>query len=281
MSEVCGVRLDDGREVVVKARAGDVRRTRACLEVQRRVAAAGLPCAAPLTDASERDGRIIHAEQWRPGGSVRRDDGPEHAAQAAQVLAAVMQVTLAAGVPPRTLMPNPVWVRWEDVGSDAWPRFDLVDVQQVRTGIRLPQWLEAIQGRIQTRLRRTSLPLVIGHADWEAQNLRWRGHQIHTIYDWDSLAAIPEAAVVGAAAGAFASTDPPTLAPLTSSETFLDAYEVAARRRFTSDEVEVAWAASMYPAAHNARGEILFGQPPVAGDALRTQADERLRRARA
>jgi len=107
------------------------------------------------------------------------------------------------------------------------------------------------------------------------------GHQIQTIYDWDSLAAIPEAAVVGAAAGAFASTDLPTLAPLTSSETFLDAYEAAARRRFTSDEVEVAWAASMYPVAHNARGEILFGQPPVAGEALRAQADERLRRARA
>src|SRR3954453_18197758 len=142
MSEVCGVRLDDGRAVVVKARAGDVRRTRACLEVQRRVEAAGLPCAAPLTDASERDGRIIHAEQWRPGGSVRRDDGPEHAAQAAQVLAAVMKVTLSAGVPPRTLMPNPVWVRWEDAGSGAWPRFDLVDVQQVRTGIRLPQCLK-------------------------------------------------------------------------------------------------------------------------------------------
>src|SRR4051794_33580234 len=29
----------------------------------------------------------------------------------------------------------------------------------------------------------------------------------------------------------------PTLAPLTSSETFLDAYEAAARRRFTSEEV--------------------------------------------
>ena len=68
------------------------------------------------------------------------------------------------------------------------------------------------------------------------------------------------------------------MAPLASSETFLAAYEDAAGRRFTSDEGEVAWAASMYPAAHNARGEVLFGNPRVAGDALRAQAEERLLR---
>jgi hypothetical protein len=100
----------------------------------------------------------------------------------------------------------------------------------------------------------------------------------HTIHDWDSLAALPEAAVAGAAARAFASTDVPTLAPLSSSEAFLTAYQDATRRWFTADEVEVAWTASLYPAAHNARGEILFGNLPVAGDALRAQAEERLRR---
>lgn len=55
-------------------------------------------------------------------------------------------------------------------------------------------------------------------------------------------------------------------------------FEHAAGRRFTSEEVEVAWAASMYPAAHNARGEVLFESPRVAAVALRAQAEERLRR---
>lgn len=278
LSDAFGVRLADGREVLVKARPTDGSRAHACVEVQKRAAAAGLPCAAPLTDATERDGRTIHAEEWRPGGSVRQDDGLEHAAQAAQVLAAVMRVTLTVNLSLRSFLPNPVWVRWEHSGSGAWPRFDPVDAQQACTGIELPQWLEEIQRRIQARLRRASLPLVVGHVDWEAQNLRWEGHTIHTVHDWDSLAALPEAAVVGAAAGAFASTDIPTLAPMASSEAFLSAYEEAAGRRFTSDEVEVAWAASMYPAAHNARGEVLFENPRVAGDALRGQAEERLRR---
>jgi hypothetical protein len=279
MSEVIGVSLDDGREVVVKRRPSGGGRAATCVEVQKQVAAAGLPCAAPLTEGIERDGHTIHAEQWRPGGSLRQDDGPDHAAQAAQVLAAVMRVTAAVGLPPRLLTPNPVWVQWEHTNSGPWPQHEAVDAQQASTGTVLPQWLEQTQRRIHTRLRRTTLPRVIGHADWEAQNLRWEGSTIHTIHDWDSLAALPEAAVVGAAAGAFASTDTPTLAPLASSEIFITAYQDWAGRRFTPEEVEVAWAASIYPAAHNARGEVLFGSPLVAALALTVQAEERLRRA--
>jgi hypothetical protein len=189
-----------------------------------------------------------------------------------------MRLTIPMSERPRLLLPNPVWVHWGHSGG-AWPRFDLADEQQARTGICLPSWLEQLQERLRARLTRTSLPPVIGHADWEAQNLRWDGHKIHTVHDWDSLAALPEAAVVGAAAGAFASTDIPTLAPLDSSDHFLAVYQEAADRQFTPEEVEVAWAASMYTAAHNARGEILFEATPTAGQALHTQAEERLRRA--
>jgi hypothetical protein len=48
---------------------------------------------------------------------------------------------------------------------------------------------------------------------------------------------------------------------------------------FTAVEQETAWAASLWPTAHNARWETLHGDPPVSGDALRAQAAERLRRA--
>ncbi len=88
MSEVFGVRLDDGREVVVKSRLSGGGRANVCVEVQKRAAEAGVPCAAPLTGGIEFDSHTIHAEEWRPGGSMRQEDGPEHAAQAAQFLAA-------------------------------------------------------------------------------------------------------------------------------------------------------------------------------------------------
>jgi hypothetical protein len=46
-------------------------------------------------------------------------------------------------------------------------------------------------------------------------------------------------------------------------------------------EQEVAWAASLWTAAYNAREEALHGQAAVSGDGLRAQAAERLRRANA
>jgi hypothetical protein len=124
-------------------------------------------------------------------------------------------------------------------------------------------------------------PCVLGYADFKAQNLRWRGQQVWAVHDWDSLAWQPEAALAGAASGAFASAGPPTLAPVESSEAFLAAYQDIRGRLFTAAEQETAWAASLWPAAHNARWEALHADPPVSGDALRAQAAERLRRANA
>jgi hypothetical protein len=87
---------------------------------------------------------------------------------------------------------------------------------------------------------------------------------------------MPEAAVVGAASGAFASNETPTLAPLESSATFLDAYQRRRGRSFTSEELQVAWAASLWPAIHNARAEYRFDLPPVAGGPLEHQSLARL-----
>jgi hypothetical protein len=122
---------------------------------------------------------------------------------------------------------------------------------------------------------------VLGHADFEAQNLRWQGGQVWAVHDWDSLAWQPEAALVGAASGSFASSGPPTLAPIEGSEAFLVAYQDSRGRLFTAVELEVAWAASVWMAAYNAREMALCGGNPAGGDALRVQAAERLRRANA
>jgi len=46
-------------------------------------------------------------------------------------------------------------------------------------------------------------------------------------------------------------------------------------------EQEIAWAASLWMAAYNAREQALHRDTPVCGDALRAQAAERLRRANA
>jgi hypothetical protein len=101
------------------------------------------------------------------------------------------------------------------------------------------------------------------------------------VHDWDSLAWQPEAALAGAASGAFASAGPPTLAPIESSEAFLVAYQDIRGRLFTAVEQEIAWAASLWMATYNAREEALRDDTPVCRDALHAQAAERLRRANA
>jgi hypothetical protein len=122
------------------------------------------------------------------------------------------------------------------------------------------------------------LPRVLGHGDWETQNLRWHGAAPYAVHDWDSLAWLPEAVIAGAASGAFASAEQRTLTPIAASEAFLDAYQ-AARRPFDDEEIEVAWAASLWLALHNARGEALTGRPPIATTAVLDQAAVRLERA--
>lgn len=79
----------------------------------------------------------------------------------------------------------------------------------------------------------------------------------------------------------FATASPPTSAPIESSAAFLAAYQELRGRRFTVGEREIAWAASLWPAVHNARWEALHGDRPVACDAVRAQAAEHLRRANA
>jgi hypothetical protein len=136
--------------------------------------------------------------------------------------------------------------------------------------------VEQTARRVRARLRDVRLPCVLGHGDWESQNLRWQGERIHAVHDWDSLAWLPEAALVGAACGAFASIEQPTLAPIDSSVAFLDTYESARSRRFTAEEREVAWAASLWLPAHNALAEARYEMPPLATEALSVQAAQRL-----
>jgi hypothetical protein len=40
-------------------------------------------------------------------------------------------------------------------------------------------------------LLKAALRPVVGHADWEAQNMRWAGTEPYVVYDWDSLDGFP------------------------------------------------------------------------------------------
>ena len=76
---------------------------------------------------------------------------------------------------------------------------------------------------------------MIGHGDWHPENLCWQGPQLITVHDWDSVICQPEPAIAGLAAATFLGIDSPgPLASVEDSAAFLDAYQHARGRRWTS-----------------------------------------------
>jgi Ser/Thr protein kinase RdoA (MazF antagonist) len=219
----------------------------------------------------------VHAEEYWAGGDIAQGDNPEVAVRFAVLLAELAAMTDQIDTPP--LLPNPLWLQWDHDGSGIWPSYPSRPGR--KAGAETPGVVEETARRVRARLWHVRLPRVIGHGDWESQNLRWRHDEPYVVHDWDSLCWLPEAAIVGAACGAFASVAQPTLAPLESSAAFLDSYERARSRRFTIEEREVAWAASLWLPAHNAYTETMYGLPLVATTQLSLQAAERLRLANA
>jgi hypothetical protein len=276
VSMVFGLRLASGKDVVVKARADDGRAV-SCVAAQARLAERGFPCARPLTSVVDVGSLAVHAEELRPGGEVLHGNSPPVAARCAEVFARLMAELAEVTVAPR--LPNPPWVRWDHTDSGVWPVIDCLDYREQSV---VPGYVVDAAERTRRRILAAGLPCVLGHADFEAQNLRRPGREVWAVHDWDSLAWQPEAALAGAASGSFASAGPPTLAPIESSEAFLVAYQDIRVRLFSAVEQEIAWAASLWMAAYNAREEaLLHGDTSVGRDALRAQAAERLRRANA
>jgi hypothetical protein len=275
VSMVFGLRLAGGTDVVVKARADDGRAV-SCVAVQARLAERGFPCARPLTPVVGVGPLAVHAEEFRPGGEVLYGDSPGIAVRCAEVFARLMAEL--AGVTVAPPLPNPPWVRWDHADPGVWPAMEFLDNRDQSV---VPAYVTETAERARGRILAAGLPCVLGHADFEAQNMRWHGREVWAVHDWDSLAWQPEAALAGAACGSFASAGPPTLAPVESSVAFLVAYQTIRGRLFTAVEQEIAWAASLWMAAYNAREEALHGSTSVGRDALRVQAAERLRRASA
>src|SRR3954471_12129342 len=63
LSTVTGIRLCDGRVIVVKARGG-VARARTCVAGQAALHEDGFPCPAPLCQVIDIDGLAVHAEEY-------------------------------------------------------------------------------------------------------------------------------------------------------------------------------------------------------------------------
>ncbi len=257
LSTVKGLRLADGREVVVKVRPR-LPRLAGCAIVHRALWTAGFPCSEPLVELQPLDGYAATAE-----GLVPDAGQPPPKSELARLSAAGLArlVELAPG--PRlvpSLAPSPSWTGWDHIEPGLWPAPEDRDVDlNACPGLR---WLDHIAAAVRGHLRGYRGDPVIGHGDWHPENRRWHDSQLIAVHDWDSVICQPEPAIAGLAAASVLGIDGPApLANVQDSAAFLDAYQHARGRRWTSGDYAACWAAGLWQRAFDAKTRSLDGDP--------------------
>lgn len=241
--------------------------------MQRHLWESGFPCPSPLAGPSPLGAGIATAEEYVPGGR-QLECGGESPIRFAELLWQLMGRTALLRVEHRLDLPPP-WVAWDHTSPGLWPSASDSDADL--NADPEPRWLNEISVRARTILLAFRAPLVVGHVDWESQNIRWQDGRPLVVHDWDSAATRPEAAIVGAAAAVFARTGEISAATLDESDGFLDAYQRERGRRFTTVELGAAWAAGLWVLAFDTKENTVNqrGDPEEFAD----EAWERLRRA--
>lgn len=195
----------------------------------------------------------VSVEQFLPGGHqlAPTDDA---AARYAQLLARLV----ALAPPPAqlgSLTPAPPRVGWDHPGSRLWPDQD--DTGRDLNTVTGPAWLEDAASAARALLQGLAMPAVIGHGDWESQNLRWQHRTPYAVHDWDSVIAQPEPAILGAAAAVWpAAGQPGQAATLEQAAAFINAYTEARPLNWTSEHLAAAWAGGIWVRAVNAKKDV-------------------------
>ncbi len=273
---VVGKRLADGRAVVVKVRPSEPR-VAGCVAVQKELFLSGYPCPEPLTDALPFHRYTATAESYIAGAT-----GLPTAGRSARpfALALVQLIVLAPQADlgrVAALSPAPPWTAWNHEGADLWPWPDDLDIDL--NNVSGPIWLDDAARAARLRLQAGQNAIVIGHGDWKALNLSWSGDRLCAAYDWDSLIADSEAAIVGFSAAIYpaAELEPGSEATLAETEEFLVAYEGARGRAFSPEELQCSWAAGVWLRAFDSKKQHADGQS--VRSLTKSEARERLRRA--
>lgn len=271
LSRVIGLTLRDGDRVVVKVPGWEPRFS-SCAAVQRTLAGRGFPCPKPLAGPDRLAGAAVSLEEQLSGG-----EPPLPGSNVAGLAALLADLVASAGPVERVVDlvgDSPPWVGWDHPGSRLWP--DLDDTGRDLNGAPGPAWLDAAAASARAVLLDAHLPLVVGHGDWEAHNIAWRGGAPYAVYDWDSVIAQPEAAIAGAAAAVY--TDDGSVGDVATVEetaAFLNVYRRSARSWALGSD-RVAWAAGIWVRTFNAKKQAADGGGPQL-DALGSDVAVRLR----
>jgi len=272
LSTVTGLRLTDGREVVVKVRPSATRLA-GCAVVHQALWTAGFPCPEPLTGVQPLNGYAASAETLVPDSDEPPPDSDLVVLSAAALARLVELAPDPASVP--RLAPSPSWVGWDHPEPELWPRPEDSDVDL--NACREPRWLDRVAAAVRDQLRGHAGDPVIGHGDWHPDNLRWQGSCLVAVHDWDSVICQPEPSIAGLAAASFLGIEgPPGIASVDDSAAFLEAYQQARGHRWTAGDYAACWAAGLWQRAFDAKTRSLDGDPEQILTRIEAQARLRL-----
>lgn len=255
VGSVAGVQLDDGRRVVIKGHqpSRSVPFLREVARVQMYIASLGLPAPRVLGGPAPLGLGNAVAEAFIDTAMLPRSE--PHQPDVRRAMAASLYAIVAACRPlvagsslPRHLLADPPLARlWPT------PHSRLFDFEATAGG---SDYIDAV-AREARRLMRPAGELVIGHGDWRAEHVRFKGSVPVVAFDWDSLCREYEPALVGCTAHAFCadwSTSPPPPAPtLDEARAFVAHYESARGKPFRGPERRLCGAAFAYACAYTAR----------------------------
>jgi hypothetical protein len=272
LSAVIGLRLLDSREVVVKVRPSSPR-LEGCVEVHRRLFAAGFPCPEPLTRAVPFADWLATAERYVPCDAGLPTSGRSATAFAEPFARLIELAPLAGDVPD--LRPSPAWTAWchEEGGLWPWPDDRDIDLNAVDG----PSWVDDAGRSARDRLGAGVAETMIGHGDWYAGNLCFTGDQLMVAHDWDSVIAESEAVLVGFAAAVYPTLSMGGESTVAETEDFIAAYAEASGGEFSAEELECCWAAGAWQRAFEAKKQ--YAANETVRSLTEHEARERLRRA--
>jgi hypothetical protein len=220
--------------------------------VQRDLALAGLPAPLPVAGPIAVGQGWLTVEDYRDGQSA---DGYDPTIR--REMASVLHRFADAG---RELAADGRLGGWlsPPVIDDLWPephdlRFDFPGTTHGA------EWIDDAARQARRTLTTTTLPLVVGHLDWRVQNLGFHHGRLTAIYDWDSVALVPEAALVGVTSVVHP-VDwrlglPDPLPSLTQLDGFVTDYELARGEPFDDAHHEILAAAQLWIASYGARSQ--------------------------
>jgi len=254
---VSGLKLDDGRHVVIKIHQPGQSEDflRAVHAVQNHLHRHGYPCPRPILGPRPLANGLAVVEELVDDGIYLDAHDPAIRQRMAEAFAWLVELSLDVrhqpGLPTGLLSNLPP--------GDLWPKphSAIFDFQATSSGA---EWIDRLASEAQRIMLSCPGENVLGHTDWSVKHFRFIAGKTHVIYDWDSLRLDKEPLLVGDAARGFPMTwnlpEPIRITPTQDElHAFVAEYEEARGKIFTNAE-RIALAASVTGAiAYGARCE--------------------------